>query len=398
MDQSSRSTRVEALLQVQLRQWMRDALQRLMDAELEAVLGVGRYGRGRRAGYRHARRPRTITTTVGPTTVQVPRARLFDATGRATTEWATAVLPRYARRTRRVDETVLGAYVAGTNTRRVAGVLRPLLGAAPVSRSAVSRVMRSLRESLETWRTRSLADERVVYVLLDAIVVRVRVDRRVQAVPVLVAMGVRATGDKTLLALQLMGAESTAAWSAFVEDLADRGIHSPALVIIDGNPGVRRAVAQRWPHSPVQRCLVHKLRNLEAHAPKRSHEDIRADFRALMTADSLRGARAAYTRFLKRWQRRAPGVARSLTEAGEELLTFYRFPKSQWKCLRTTNAIERLHEEFRRRIKTQGSQPAEASVLRLFFGLWTSGQIKLRKIDGWVDLPQVLAPADARVA
>jgi putative transposase len=164
-------------------------------------------------------------------------------------------------------------------------------------------------------------------------------------------------------------------------------------VIIDGNAGVRRAVAQRWPQTAVQRCVVHQLRNLEAHAPRRSHDDVRSDFHAITTADSGRAARAAYARFVKRWQVRAPGVARSLTEAGEELLTFYQFPKSQWKCLRTTNAIERLHEEFRRRIKTQASQPVATSVVRLFFGLWVSGQIKLRKIDGWVDLPQVTSRA-----
>lgn len=394
MDESIRSAGVDEIVTTQLRQWMRETLQRLMEVELDSVLGVGRYARGTRTGYRHARRPRTITTSVGPTAVEVPRARLFDRLGQATKEWTTTVLPRYARRTRVVDETIMGAYLAGTNTRRVAGALRPLLGAAPISRSAVSRVMRTLRESFEAWRTRSLAAEQVVYLLLDAITVRVRIDRRVQSVPVLVAMGVRATGEKTLLAIQLMGAESTAAWSAFVDDLASRGVTAPELVIIDGNPGLRRAVAQCWPRAAVQRCVVHKLRNLEAHAPKRSHDEVRADFRAITTADSLRAARAAYTRFVRRWQTRAPGLVRSLTEAGDELLTFYRFPKSQWKCLRTTNAIERLHEEFRRRIKTQASQPAETSVLRLFFGLWTSGQIKLRKIDGWVDLPQITIPAD----
>ena len=101
------------------------------------------------------------------------------------------------------------------------------------------------------------------------------------------------------------------------------------------------------------------------------------------------------SRFLRIWRVKAESVAQSLEEAGEELLTFYRFPASQWKSLRTTNAIERLHEEFRRRVKTQAAHPHEQTVLRLFFGLYTSGQIKLRKIDGWVDLPQVLAQRTA---
>jgi transposase-like protein len=321
----------------------------------------------------------------------MPRARLFDAAGEPAVEWHSAIVPRYQRRTRAVDQSLIGAYLAGANTRRIRGALAPLLKNAPLSKSAISRVLRSLREGFETWRQRSLADERIVYLFLDAIAIKVRVDRRVASVPVLVGLGVRETGEKVLVGLRLMGAESTAAWATFVEDLAARGIAAPALVIIDGNAGLRHAVSQTWPRAAVQRCVVHKLRTVEAHAPKRVLTEIRADFQAITTAESLAGGRRAYERFLRVWRRRADGVARSVEEAGPELLTFYRFPRSQWRCLRTTNAIERLHGEFRRRVKTQAAQPHEQSVLRLFFGLYASGQIILRKIDGWVDLPQVLA-------
>jgi transposase-like protein len=388
MDESIRSDSLFA----RVRGWVQEALNGLLTAEIEHAVQAGRYQRGPhgRRGYRHAGRARVVTTSVGPVTVRVPRARLFDASGTATHEWQNAVLPRYARRTREVDETVLGAYLAGANTRRIRGALMPLLGGGPLSRSAISRVMRTLRESFEAWRTRSLHAEGIVYLLLDAITVRVRVDRRVQRQPVLVALGVDASGDKRLLAVQLMGHESTVAWRTFVEDLVGRGLRAPVLIIIDGHAGLRRAVSELWPQAAVQRCVVHKLRNLEAHAPKRSLDELRADFHAITTAADGRAGRAAYGRFIRRWQMRAEGVARSLEEAGDELLTFYQFPRSQWKSLRTTNAIERVHEEFRRRIKTQASQPHEQSVLRLFFALYQSGQIKMRKIDGWVDLPQVL--------
>jgi putative transposase len=357
------------------------------------VLQATRYARaeeGARRGYRHASRERVLATSAGPTPVTVPRARLFDAAGAPTQEWQSTVLPRYHRRTRAIDQSLIGAYLAGTNTRRIKGALAPLLGKAPLSRSAVSRVLRTLREGFDAWRQRSLSDERIVYLLLDAIAVKVRIDRRVACVPVLVAMGVRDTGEKVLLGLRLMGHESTAAWTTFVEDLVARGVTDPALVILDGNAGLRHAVGQTWPRAAVQRCVVHKLRNLEAHAPKRLVADIRGDFHAITEADTLVAARRAYDRFLRIWRRRADGVARSLEEAGTELLTFYAYPPSQWRCLRTTNAIERLHGEFRRRVKTQAAHPHEQTVLRLFFGLYSSGQIILRKIDGWVDLPQVL--------
>ena len=376
-----------AHLRARIAEW----LTAILEAEITEVLGAVRYARmgdGRR-GYRHATRSRTVTTSIGPTTVSVPRGRLFAVNG--STEWRSSLLPRYARRTRCVDEGILGVYLAGANTRRLKGALAPLLGGAPLSRSAVSRVMRVLREQCEAWRTRSLAESGIIYLFLDAIHLRVRVDRRVQVVPVLVALGVTATGEKELLALQLVTSESTAAWTALVEDLAGRGMAAPALCVIDGNAGLRRALTSTWPKTLVQRCVVHKRRNLEAHAPKRALDELRADYHAVTQASSLRVAQDAYRRFRHRWQPRSEAVVRSLEEAGEELLTVYRFPRSQWKCLRTTNAIERLHEEFRRRVKTQAAQPNDYTVVRLFYALYASGQIRLRRIDGWADLRDVVA-------
>ena len=384
--------------QAQLRGRIRSAIESLLREELDAVLQATRYAReveGTRQGSRHASRDRHVSTSVGPTPVTVPRARVFDDGGAPTIEWQSTLLPRYQRRTRVIDQSLVGAYLAGANTRRVRGALAPLLGKAPISKSTMSRVLRSLREGFESWRQRPLADERVVYLLLDAIAVKVRIDRRVSCVPVLVAMGVRDTGEKVLLALQLMGSESKAAWTTFVEDLAARGVTDPRLVIMDGNAGLRHAVGQTWPHAAVQRCVVHKLRNLEAHAPKRLVTELRSDFHAITEAETAAAARRAYDRFRRVWRTRSESVVRSLEEAGLELLTFYAFPPSQRRSLRTTNAIERLHEEFRRRVKTQAAQPHEQSVLRLFFGLYASGQILLRKIDGWVDLPQVLARRSA---
>jgi len=381
-------------LQEHLRRLVRHLIEQLLEAELDAALGAGRYVRrdeDRRRGYRHAGRERTLTTSVGPTALRVPRGRLFPAEGAGPREWQSMLLPRYRRRSRVVDETVMGAYLAGANTRRIRGARQPLLKDAPRSKSAVSRVMRTLRESFEAWRTRALAAESRPYLFLDAIAVKVRVDRRVQTVPVLVALGVDRQGEKRLLAMRLMGSESRASWGALVDDLVSRGLPAPVLVVIDGNPGLRHAIGQAWPAAAVQRCVVHKLRNLEAHAPKRCLEELRATFHAITEADGERMARAAYARFLRTWRPRAESVARSLEEAGDELLTFFRFPRSQWKCIRTTNAIERVHEEFRRRLKTQASHPVEASVLRLFFALYHSGHIKLRRLDGWYDIPRVVA-------
>jgi len=219
----------------------------------------------------------------------------------------------------------------------------------------------------------------------------VRSGGKVVSVPVLGAVAVLADGAKQLLSLELCGSESHEAWKGFLDDLVGRGLRPPLLFIIDGNPGLRRAVELCWPRAAVQRCVVHKLRNLERKAPKHAREEIAEDFHRIVYAESEAAARAAWTAFERKWKGRCPGVARSLVEGGDELLTYFRYPKSQWKTIRTTNVIERLNEEFRRRVKTQGSLPGEEAALVLLFSLVASGQIKLRKLDGFRRIAEVLS-------
>ena len=211
------------------------------------------------------------------------------------------------------------------------------------------------------------------------------------SVPVLGVVGVRSDGHKHLLALDLCGGESFPAWKGCLDDLVARGLRPPVLAIIDGNAGLRRAVGLVWPKAAVQRCCVHKLRNLERKAPKHALAEIRDDFHRIVYAANADTARTAYAAFERTWNKRCPGVVTSLREGGDELLTFFRFPKTQWKTLRTTNTIERLHEEFRRRVKTQGSLPSEDAAVVLLFSLVASGQIRLRKIDGWRKIAAMLS-------
>ena len=213
---------------------------------------------------------------------------------------------------------------------------------------------------------------------------------RVISVPVLGVGGVLPDGRKHLLALELCAGESFAAWKGCLDDLVARGLRAPVLVVIDGNAGLRRAVGEVWPRAAVQRCCVHKLRNLERKAPKHALAQIRDDFHRIVYAANADVARAAYATFERAWAKRCPSVVTGLREGGDELVTFFSFPKAQWKTLRTTNTIERLHEEFRRRVKTQGSLPSEDAAVVLLFSLVVSGQIKLRRIDGWQKIAVVL--------
>jgi putative transposase len=369
---------------------VRVAIETAVQEELLATLGATPYERSEaRRGYRNGTKARTLTGPSGPVALTLPRATLFRPGG--ATEWTSTLLPRYQRRLREVNEAVVATYLAGGNTRRIRGALRPLLKAAPLSKSAVSRVVATLKDALEAWRTRPLADLDVLYVYLDGFALRVRSAGKVVSVPVLGVVGVLPDGGKQLLALELCGGESFAAWKGCLDDLAARGLRAPVLCIIDGNAGLRRAVGLVWPRVAVQRCCVHKLRNLERKAPKHALAEIRDDFHRIVYAASAEAARAAYAAFERTWAKRCPGVVGSLREGGDELLTFFRFPKAQWKTLRTTNVIERLHGEFRRRVKTQGSLPSEDAALILLFSLVVSGQIKLRRIDGWRKIAAVLS-------
>jgi len=363
---------------------VRVAIERAVHEELAIALGAGRYERhGARRGYRNGVKTRTLTGPTGPMALTLPRATLAGP-GREQ-EWASSIVPRYQRRMHEVNEAVIGTYLAGGNQRRMRGALQPLLKAAPLSKSAVSRIVATLKDGLTL---RPLADVDLVYLYLDAVCLRVRSAGKVTSAPVLTAVAVLADGHKALLALELCGSESGDAWKGFVDDVKARGLRAPLLAVIDGNSGLRQALGRTWPATAVQRCAVHKLRNLERKAPKHAFDELHEDFHRIVYAPSGDAGRTAYTAFERTWAKRCPGVVRSLQV---ELLTFFTFPKAQWKTLRTTNVIERLNEEFRRRVKTQSSLPIEDAALILLFSLVVSGQIKLRKIDGDAMMADVIS-------
>lgn len=364
------------------RSHIRQALSFVAQEELTAFLGAGVYARTvKRRGYRNGAKNRTLTTSFGPTELVVPRALVFD--GEQRHEWQSQIIPRYARRTREVDAALLGLYFGGVNTRRVQQAIRPLLKDSPLSKSAVSRVIVQLQAYFESWRERDLSGEDIRYLYLDATFMPVRCGGKAERLPIMVAIGVRANGEKVLLSLAVMGGESAAAWGEFVGDLSKRGLKRVQLAIVDGNAGLERALLELWPRLPLQRCTVHKLWNLLGHAPKSLQAEVKADYDAIINAGDIAAARAAYAAFVSKWRRKAESVARSLEEAGTDLLTFMSFPKAQWRSLKTTNIVERLNHEFRRRTKTQGVFPTQSSVLVLLFGLVASGMVRMRKIGGY---------------
>src|SRR5260221_9267212 len=285
-----------------VRDRVRSFIEGMIEAELETALSRPRYGRPTKtrgetdnvpaslSGHRHGHRSRSLLGTFGQVRISVPRARLMSADGK-TCEWKSKTLPAYQRRTRAADALIAGAYLSGTNTRRVRRALAALFGGA-VGKDTVSRVWRKGQGDWGAWNNRSLPDEPigldpgVVRLILDGTVVRVRLDKKATSISLLVVLGVREDGQKVLLAVKNMGGETKEAWRAVLDDLVKRGLRKPELLIVDGGAGLEAALAAIWGDVPTQRCTVHKHRNLLANAPERLHDEITADYTDMIYADT----------------------------------------------------------------------------------------------------------------
>ena len=244
---------------------VRAFIETILEEELEASLSRKRYerrGDGQvptaAVGHRHGHRERTLTGSFGQLAIRVPRARLEAPEG-GTREWKSSVLPAYQRRTRQAEALIAGAYLSGTNTRRVRRALSALFGAT-IGKDIVSRAWRKVGTDWQAWSRRDLAAEPVVRLILDGTVVKVRLDRKATAISLLVVLGVRQDGQKVLLAIRTMGGESEAAWRGVLDDLIARGLRTPEFIIIDGGAGLEKALCGLWPTVPTQRCTVHTIR------------------------------------------------------------------------------------------------------------------------------------------
>jgi len=250
-----------------IRERVRGFIEELIGQELDAALGRGRYERDAETpkGYRNGTRERQLLGSFGPVELSMPRARIV-AEGGGTREWRSATLPRYSRMTRQVEALIAGAYLSGTNTRRVKRALAALFKGA-VGKDVVSRTWRKIKMDWDAWNKRDLAGEDIVRLILDGTVVRVRLDRKATNISLLVVLGVRRDGQKVLLAVKNMGVgasrfqrrsrwnsagggESEAAWRSVLDDLIARGLRTPEFLLTDGGAGLERALAALCPPQP----------------------------------------------------------------------------------------------------------------------------------------------------
>ena len=363
-------------LQAMFRGAIRASLEVFLEQELEELVGAEWYARvGGRRDRRNGSYRRRLLTTLGQIDVAVPRSRESGSTGE--------VLGRYKRRTAEIDDLLASAYVNGVSHRKAGELTEALLGER-VSRSTVSRVAKRLDAEVEALQ-RAPIDGEHPYLYLDATFVDARWARKVENVSALVAYAVGPDGHRQLLGVSVAAEESEASWSELLQQLTDRGLTGVQLVIADEHAGLAAAVRRWLPEAKRQRCMVHLQRNVLTKAPQRLRKRLAREVAGVFRASSLGDARKQLARLQSRWSKELPEAMACLTSGFAGATTFYAFPPPHWKKLRTTNGLERLHGEIKRRTKAVGAFPDRASALRLI----TAVALKVTTIWGerrYVDL------------
>jgi len=322
-------------------------LSGLMDAELTHFLGRKPYERVKGdVNHRNGSYGRNFTLKgIGEVDLQVPRDRKGD--------FKTHVIPRGKRYEDDLRQDLCLMFLTGISTRSLSMISKRLIGR-KISAGEVSNVNNELIEATEKWRTRDLSGDPIKYMFIDGVCFDMRIGKSIESVPVLAAIGVKKTGQKIVLGLQAGDKESASNWREFFKDLKNRGLHFQdiTLGIMDGLPGLERVFKEEFTNARVQRCQVHVARNVLAKVPKKYKKAVADDLRSIFYASSKKKAKEFFDKFIDHWEKALPSAVKCLDISIDACLTFFNFPEEEWISLRTTNIIERLNKEFKRRTKS----------------------------------------------
>ncbi len=335
------------MIRVDIRETVGQYLSGLMDAELTHFLGRKPYERMQgETNHRNGSYDRNFTLKgIGEVDLQVPRDRKGD--------FKTHVIPRGKRYEDALRQDLCLMFLTGISTRSLSMISKRLIGR-KISAGEVSNVNNELIEAAEKWRTRDLSEESIKYIFVDGVCFDMRIGKSIETVPVLVAIGVKKTGQKLVLGLQAGDKESASNWREFFKDLKNRGLNSQeaTLGIMDGLPGLERVFKEEFTNAKVQRCQVHVAKNVLAKVPKKLKKAVADDIRSIFYASSNKKAKEFFDKFVDRWEKDLPSAVKCLYTSIDACLTFFNFPEEEWISLRTTNIIERLNKEFKRRTKS----------------------------------------------
>ena len=335
-------------------------LSTLMDVELTEFLGRARYERSNTdPNHRNGSYPREFTLKgIGKVGVKVPRDRK--------SEFKTEVLPRSKQYEDAIREDLSVMFLAGVSTRTLSLISERLIGR-KISASEVSKASSQLTEAVEAWRERDLSKEPIKYLFVDGTLFSMRVEGSVEKVPVLLVIGVTADGRRTVLGLQAGDKESASSWRELFKDLKRRGLDGSGVTlgIMDGLPGLERVFVEEFPNAKVQRCQVHVARNVLAKVPRKLKKAIADETRSIFYASTKKKALEFFSQFKSKWEKEIPSAVKCLENSLEACLTYLQFPEEEWICLRTTNVIERVNKEFKRRTKPMEILAGERSCYTL---------------------------------
>ena len=351
-------------------------VQELLEAEMNEALGAQKGERTEgRMGYRSGYYVRNLVTRVGRLELRVPQ----DRQGR----FSTQLFERYQRSERALVAALGEMYVQGVSTRKVKAITEELCGQ-EFSASTISAINQRLDEELERFMCRQLQEE-YSYVILDARYERVRQEGIISSRAVLVAIGVDWEGRRQVLGVELANRESSSSWKEFLLRLKSRGLRGVIFVVSDDHPGLKSAIAQVLPEALWQRCYVHFLRNALDYLPRRkADDDCLTELRWFYERRNVEEARRDLTAWLAKWQGKYPKLCEWVENNIEETFTFYRLPKEHHKHLKSTNVLERLNQELKRRTQVIRIFPNEASALRLLRAL----AVEIH--EGWLESPRYL--------
>ena len=341
-----------------IRSVVKTALESFMEEEMSETLCAGKSERtSERAGYRSGYYQRGLVTRIGKLELRVPQ----DRAGRFSTE----LFARYQRSEKALISAITEMYVQGVSTRKVKVVTEEICGHA-FSEASVSRIVVKMDEELEKFFQRKFGeDEQFPYLILDARYEKVRDDGAIRDRAVMVAIGINWDGRRQVLAVEMANRESGTSWKEFLLRLKERGLSGVEFVVSDDHPGLKRAIREVLPEAFWQRCYVHFLRNALDHLPRKADDACMTELRWIYDRRNLEEARRDLAAWLVKWQTRYPKLCDWVEENIEETLTFYRLPTEHHKHLKSTNMLERLNEELKRRTRVVRIFPNEASCLRL---------------------------------
>jgi putative transposase len=343
-----------------LRPLIQEVLQQVMEAEMDEALGAEKGERtSNRVGYRSGYYGRTLVTRVGKLELRVPQ----DRQGRFRTE----IFERYQRSEKALVSALTEMYVQGVSTRKVKAVTEELCGH-EFSASTISRMNQSLDKELDKFAKRRLEDA-YPYLILDARYEKVREDGVIRSQAVMIAIGIDWEGRRCVLAVELANRESASSWKDFVLGLRQRGLNGVELVVSDDHAGLRAAIREVLPEAAWQRCYVHFLRNALDHLPRKADDECMTELRWIYDRRTIEEARQDLAAWLKKWGKRYQKLCDWVEANIEETLTFYRLPRQHHKNMKSTNLLERLNEEIKRRTLVVRIFPNTASCLRLIRAL-----------------------------